>query len=675
MILDKVFGLEERRGMTVSGISPGAAEWKDPAFQKKFWGTYGATVSGVNVTVEGSQALSAVYAASRLLSSTIAALPTVVYRREGIEGNKSPARDNYIYDLLHDRPNPFMTPIQYGEVGMQYTMFHGRSLSYIETANNGKPKWLWPIATDQVKRGWQGGQAAYLLDNIRDTEQFPAPPTSKKVLLAHEVIDVSTHDGKSIISHAREQIGEALAAQQFGGGFYAEGAQPRIVLISKGGGLDATGAANLRRRWSEKHGDAVQRLAVLEEDFDIKQIGMNLNDAQFLESRAFYVTEIARWFGVPPHKIADLSKATFSNIEEQQLEFYENLIPWLTRWEQEFHFKLFSESDRKKYLVQHLVENLLKGNIEKRYQAYSTGLQWGFLNRNEVRRRENLNSMGEDGNVFMVPNNMIPADAASPDGAGGGLGGTPIAGDAKAAPVDTVTIGTDAVVSDQNVKVEEAAVLGGAQITAASSIVTAVVAGEMPRDAGIGQLVVLFNLTDAQAEQIMGSAGMSNIPTTPNPVDKPEGDEPEPPDDNNEEEGDMKPNESEGDIPAAARTALKSAVAKWLHKEAAEIRAAAKTPAKFLDWLDHFYGERAWPAKMESGIVPAVDACRAFGIEASVGGAVKEHCQRSRAALLELSGKLTPSGFAAGIGKEVAAWEADLPDTLTSILLEDSNNG
>ncbi len=659
MILDKIFGIEER-GMTVAGISPGSDYWHDPAFQKKFWGTYGPTTSGVNVTTDSAQTLSAVYAANRLLSSTVAALPLMVYRREGTEGDKKPDRDNDLYRLLHDRPNPVMTPIQFGEIGMQFLMMRGRSISYIEKTNGGKPKALWPIHTNQIKRGWQEGQPTYLLDNVRDTELFPAPPTTKKVLFANEVLDVSMFDGKSIISHAREQLGEAIAAQQFGGGFYAGGAQPMIALIHKGGGLDSTGIENLRKQWAEKHGGAKRNIAVLQEDFDVKTIGMPLDDAQFLESRGFYVTEIARWFGVPPHKIADLSKATFSNIEEQQLEFYENLIPWLVRWEQELHFKLFKESERPMYLVQHLVEGLLKGNIEKRYQAYSTGLQWGFLNRNEVRRRENLNSMGGDGDVFMVPNNMIPADGTGETG--GGMGGTPLAGDSTAAPAATTPTATAEPVpvdSEQNVKVDEAAVLNGAQITAATAIVTAVAVGEIPLDAGLGQLEILFNLSKEQAKQIMGSAG-TNKPTTPNPGVKPEAPEPPP---------EKKP---DGDIPAAARSALKAAVHKMIRKEANEVRSAAKEPGKFLDWLDRFYGERVWPAKMTAGIKPAADVCGKLGMNVEAEITIGDHCQRSRKALLELSGKLTTAKFEKGIGKEVSAWEADLPDTLTTILFKEN---
>jgi len=137
---------------------------------------------------------------------------------------------------------------------------------------------------------------------------------------------------------------------------------------------------------------------------------MPLKDAQFLESRQFHIPEIARWFGIPPHKLRDLTRATYSNITEQKLEWYEDLLPWLMLLEQECNAKLFTDSERAELFVQHIVEQFLKGDIEKRAQMYATGLQWGWLNRNEVRRKENLNSLGPAGDVYMVPTNMIAAE-------------------------------------------------------------------------------------------------------------------------------------------------------------------------------------------------------------------------------------------------------------------------
>ena len=212
--------------------------------------------------------------------------------------------------------------------------------------------------------------------------------------------------GKSVIEYAREQMGEALVAQQFGAGFFAGGATPTLAIKHP---KPIKQPEKFRERWEKVHGQSVRKIAVLDEGMDIKVLGMPLEDAQFLESRQFYVTEVARWFGVPPHKLRDLMRATFSNIAEQKLEWYEDLLPWLTLSEQEYNAKLFTRGERQLF-TEHVVEGLLKGDIEKRYNAYSTLLQWGVANVNEVRRRENMNSIGPVGDVYMVPANMMNAE-------------------------------------------------------------------------------------------------------------------------------------------------------------------------------------------------------------------------------------------------------------------------
>ncbi|MFA5234960.1 MAG: phage portal protein [Sulfurimonas sp.] len=619
-------------------------------------------MSGQTVNEETCMGLSAFYAAVRLLSSTPAALPLCVYRRTNNDGDKEIARNTPEYEVLHDRPNPVHTPIQFREIGQKYILLWGRSLSYIERANNGRLIGLWPMATNEVRPLWQDGKRMYDVSRLRDNELFPKPPTNKPVLSDSEVLDVASFDGKSIVARAREQLGEAMAAQAFGAGFYGGGAQPYLALIVKKA-LGPEGLEKLRENWNRAHGAAKRGIAVLPQDeLDVKTIDMPLKDAQFLESRQFYVTEIARWFGIPPHKLYDLLRSTNNNIEEQQLEWYEDLIPHLTRWEQELHWKLFKASERPNYIVGHIVENLLRGNIEKRYAAHAIGLQWGFKSRNEVRRQENMNSMGDDGDVFMAPNNMVPADKLG-ESQGGGIGGTPIAGVAGASiigdnkawePVDA------SVASGQPIQTATDLVLSGAQITAATAIVVSVAKGEQPRDAGIGQLAILFNLTSQQAEQIMGSSGTST-PTTPNP--------------NPAAEVNPEPTPVVGSPPKdgtkeAARSAFLASTERMIRKEVAEIRSAAKEPGKFLAWLDKFYG--TWPAKLSAGLSPASEACRALGCDIDASSVANEHCQRSKAALLELSGSAKQSEFASTIAGEMDKWQAGLPKQLADLVFKEN---
>ena len=652
MLLDKIFGIENRHS---SGLVVTGAGVDQDATLKRVFGSWGQTIAGATINEETCMGLSAFYAGVRLRSSTPAALPLCVYKREGDGSDKTPARDIPEYRVLHDRPNPVLTPIQYREIGQMFIVLWGRSLSYIERDGSGKLVALWPMHTNEVRLSWREGRRTYDITRLRDNDLFPKPPVNKPMLADYEVLDIASFDGRSIVGRAREQLGEAMAAQNFGAGFYGGGAQPYMALVVK---KNATPDAveKLRENWKNKHGNSTRSIAVLPEDeLDLKTIDMPLSDAQFLESRQFYVTEIARWFGIPPHKLYDLSRSTNNNIEEQQLEWYEDLIPDLTRWEQELHWKLFKESERNRYIIGHVVENMLRGNIEKRYQAYSVALQCGFMNRNEVRSKENMNSMGEDGDVFMAPNNMVPSSMLG-QSQGGGIGGTPVAGEAGSTPLlasDKVVDAKNAAAleSDQSIQTATDLVLNGAQITAATAIVTSVSKGDIPRDSGIGQLVVLFNLKPEQAEAIMGSAGTSS-PTTPNP--NPSASQGS---DNPSEDQSAEKNKD------AARSALRSAIARMIHKEASEVRSAAKSPGKFFAWLDKFYG--AWPVKLNAGLTPAIDACRSLGFSIESYDFAQKHCEKNKSKLLALSDG-DASEFAERINEEMNRWEKTGPDFLTS---------
>jgi len=230
MILDRILGLESRGG---SGLVVTGAGVDQDSTLKRVFGTWGQTSSGATVNEETCMGLSAFYAGIRLLSSTPAALPLCVYRRTGEGSDKEIARDTREYAVLHDRPNPVLTPIQFREIGQMFILLWGRSLSYIERDNVGRLVGLWPLHPNDVRLSWHEGRRGYDITRVRDNELFPKPPVNKPFLYDNEVIDVASFDGKSVVGRAREQLGESLAAQAFGAGFYGGGAQPYLALISK----------------------------------------------------------------------------------------------------------------------------------------------------------------------------------------------------------------------------------------------------------------------------------------------------------------------------------------------------------------------------------------------------------------------------------------------------------
>lgn len=635
----RLFGLESRASIKWTG-----AVLSQDATAKNVWGAIPDTQAGVLVTEDTAMKFSAVYRAVNLLCSIPGSLPKFVYKRTGDEGDKEADRKHPVWRLMHDRPNPIHTPIQYEEITRSYVLLWGRSISYIERDGNGYPVSLWPMATSQIKRTWNGRQPSYDVRQVSETDQFPHPPFDRPTLGPSEVLDISTFDGKSVIGRAREQIGEALAAQGFGAGFYGGGAQPYLVLQHPGTLTTGT-MEKLRENWQKRHGDQKRRIGVLEEGMSVSEVGMPLDDAQFLESRKFYVTEIARWFGVPPHKLMDLERATFSNIEEQQLEFYEGLLPWFARFVQEFHYKLFNEGERDRYLVDYMVDGFLKGNTAQRYQAYSTALQWGFANRNEIRRRENWNSMGEAGDVFMVPVNMQSADAVGeqdePEAAAVGTELQDVAATGTITPEDT----------EQDVQTLPTMTLNGAQITAATAIVQSVADGLLPRDSGLGQLQVLLNLTAEQAETVMGTVGASFVPKE-KPAPVPFGGQPAKP---NEEPGQQ--DGQNNPLNDAMRAALLAAVTRMVERECLELRQAATMGHVFLKNVDKLYDK--WPQKLAAAL------CE-FGAPKA---AIEDHCRTAKAAILDLTDECRLVDLKERVELETKHWLETVPERLTAAIL------
>jgi HK97 family phage portal protein len=220
--------------------------------------------------------------------------------------------------------------------------------------------------------------------------------------------------GYSPIHMAREAIGLALATEEFGARFFGNGARPGGILEHPGVVKDPE---KLRKSWEEVYKGIKNshKIAVLEEGMKYHEIGIPPEDAQFLETRRFQLNEICRIFRVPPHLVGDLTRATFSNIEHQSIEFVVHTIrPWLVRWEQAITKCLLREGERKIYFPKFTVDGLLRGDFKARMEGYAIGRQNGWLSANDIRELEDLNPIPEEqgGDLYLVNGNMIPAKSA-----------------------------------------------------------------------------------------------------------------------------------------------------------------------------------------------------------------------------------------------------------------------
>ena len=216
----------------------------------------------------------------------------------------------------------------------------------------------------------------------------------------------------SPIQFASESFGWGLALQTYGNTFFGNGGMPSGTLESDKV-LTSEAVERLRQSWDKAYSgvDNSNKVAVLEEGIKFSPVSISNESAQFLASRQWSISEIARWFRVPPHMIQDLSKSSFNNIEMQSLEFVQyTLAPILKRFEQEFNSKVFKTNERTRFYVEFNVNGLLRGDAKTRADLYTKAIQWGWMSINEVRRKENLNAI-PDGDEHLVPMNMTNLDA------------------------------------------------------------------------------------------------------------------------------------------------------------------------------------------------------------------------------------------------------------------------
>lgn len=372
----------------------------------------GNTTSGKRVNERSAMQMTAVYACVRILSEAIAGLPLHLYRYTD-NGGKEKAIDNSLYFLLHDEPNKEMTSFAFRETLMTHLLLWGNAYAQIIRNGRGEILALYPLMPDRMNVDRDDkGQIYYEYRTSSDDAPINKQATVK--LKPYDVLHISGLGfdglvGYSPIAMAKNAIGLAIAAEEYGSKFYANGAAPSGVLEHPGILKDPS---KVRESWTQTFGGSANshKVAVLEEGMKYTPISINPSDAQFLETRKFQINEIARIFRIPPHMVGDLEKSSFSNIEQQSLEFVKyTLDPWVSRWEQSLMRSLFTQEEKKKYFVKFNVDGLLRGDYQSRMNGYAVGIQNGFMSPNDIRGLENMDLIPEElgGNKYMCNGNMI----------------------------------------------------------------------------------------------------------------------------------------------------------------------------------------------------------------------------------------------------------------------------
>lgn len=377
----------------------------------------GGSSSGKVVTERSAMQMTAVYACVRILSEAIAGLPLHMYRYKE-DGGKEKALDHPLYLLLHDEPNPEMSSFVFRETLMTHLLLWGNAYAQIIRNGKGEVVALYPLMPNKmtVSRD-ETGQLYYTYQ--KSQEELPKDNTYTVTLHPSDVLHIPGLGfdglvGYSPIAMAKNAIGLAIATEEYGSKFFANGAAPSGVLEHPGTIKDPK---RVRESWMSQFGGSANsnKIAVLEEGLKYTPISISPEQAQFLETRKFQINEIARIFRVPPHMVGDLEKSSFSNIEQQSLEFVKyTLDPWVVRWEQSIQRTLLTPEEKKTYFVKFNVEGLLRGDYQSRMSGYATARQNGWMSANDIRELENLDRIpAEDGgDLYLVNGNMLPLSKA-----------------------------------------------------------------------------------------------------------------------------------------------------------------------------------------------------------------------------------------------------------------------
>ena len=379
---------------------------------------FGRTTSGKPVNERTAMQTTAVYACVRILAEAVASLPLHVYEYQD-DGGKKLVHDHPLYYLLHDEPNPEMTSFVFRETLMSHLLIWGNAYAQIIRDGAGRVLGLYPLLPDKmdVQRDDRGNIYYVYSRNSDENPMFKEYGDIR--LKAEDVLYIPGLGfdgliGYSPIAMAKNAVGMTLACEEYGASFFANGANPGGVLEHPGVLKDPS---KVRESWNSVYRGVnnAHKIAVLEEGMKYQQIGIPPEEAQFLETRKFQINEIARLYRIPPHMVGDLDKSSFSNIEQQSLEFVKyTLDPWVIRWEQSLQRSLLLPGEKGKYFIKLNVDGLLRGDYQSRMNGYAVGRQNGWFSANDIREMENMNPIPDEqgGNLYLINGAMTKLEDA-----------------------------------------------------------------------------------------------------------------------------------------------------------------------------------------------------------------------------------------------------------------------
>jgi HK97 family phage portal protein len=412
-LLEKATGIETK-DILASFNTVTVTEW----YQRNgYYGIAGlggySSYSGKTITPDAALEAAAVYACVKILGEDMGALPFFLFRRSADRKSTVKAFEHPLYEKLHDLANPDTTAGEFVETLTAHAALTGNGFAKIARNGRGEVLALWPLMPRDVQIITDDNGLSYKVRDGKEWKPFP-----RKAMFHLRGFTLTGLAGDDILSRAKHVLGLTLAGQEYAGRFFAQDASAGTIIERP---IEAPklgpGAAELiKEAWKKWHQGIAKshEPALLAEGMTAKRLDPDHQKLQLLDSRTFQILEVARLFRMPPHKIAELSRATFSNIEEQQIEYVSQALhPWRKRWRQTVHRCLLTKEERPDYFAEHNLEALLRGDFKTQSEGWARLLEKGVSSINEVRALLNLNPVDGGDKHFIQLNMQSITDAAT----------------------------------------------------------------------------------------------------------------------------------------------------------------------------------------------------------------------------------------------------------------------
>lgn len=372
-----------------------------------------ASATGIRVTVQEAMTSPGISACIQVQSEDLAKVPLVLKRR--VKDGFEPATEHPLFRLLKFGPSPWLSPYRWRKAMLHVALAHGNHYSRVRRSEAGTIEQMHPIQTGRCGIRWAD-----------DGEPFFDVTSSTGIergLSWQDVIHVAYRDstdgadnggilGVSPIMQNRETVALMLAAERFAGAFFANGAQPSMILEYDKALPNDDVTRRIRAGIERVYGgiDNKWKVAILELGMKMRETSFDPSKTQLTETRKLGAELSCTMYRTPPHKIGLLDRATFSNIEQQSIDYVTGALSTQAQSvESALTIACLNPSEREIYKIEHNLEGLMRGDILSRYRAYAIGRQWGWLSVNKILERENENTIGTEGDEYLVPLNMVPA--------------------------------------------------------------------------------------------------------------------------------------------------------------------------------------------------------------------------------------------------------------------------